>query len=225
MTRIRALLLGVIALFAVVTGSAQPAAALTDPELLVENARLTVLDLLGDPEYAAARSLSRDARAILVFPNLLKAGFILGGEGGTGVMLVHQGQGSWTAPAFYTLGGASFGLQIGGQSSQVLIIVMTEKGLNAVLDRNVTLGADASIAVGELGGSVGAATGAALSADMYIYAKTAGLFGGLAFAGSVLAPRTSWDEAYYGNGATARAIVTESRWHNPQAEPLQRALP
>lgn len=221
MKRFAAALLGFVL---AVTVLVRPAQAASEPELLVERARVTALTLLGDPQYANLRSLMARARGVLILPNLIQGGFFLGGGGGTGVMVARGPDGAWSGPAFYTMGEISFGLQFGGQSSQMMIVVMTERGMNAILDRKVKLGADANVAIGELGTSVGAATGVGLDADMYVYAKSAGLFGGAAVEGSVIAPRSDWNDSFYGQKTSPRAILMERTFYRPEAQALATAL-
>lgn len=200
------------------------APAVSEPEILVERARVTALSLLNDPEYGNLQSLMKRARAVLILPNVIKAGFFLGGSGGTGVLVARGDDGNWSGPAFYTLAEASFGLQFGGQSSQMMLVIMTQKGLDAVLDRKVTLGADANVAIGELGTSVGAGYGMGLNADMYIYAKSSGLFGGASIEGSVIAPRQEWNDSFYGQKTSPRAILVDRQFYRPEAQALASVL-
>ncbi|MFM2045045.1 MAG: hypothetical protein RLY86_3621 [Pseudomonadota bacterium] len=201
-----------------------PALALTEPELLVERARVTALTLLTDPQYTDLQNLVKRARAVLILPNVIQAGFFIGGGGGSGVLVARGDDGNWSGPAFYTMAEASFGLQFGGQSSEMMIVIMTQKGLDAVIDRKVKLGADANVAIGELGTSVGAGTGVGLSADMYVYARSAGLFGGAAVEGSVLAPRQEWNDSFYGQRTNPRAILVDRQFFRPEAQALASAL-
>ncbi len=161
---------------------------------------------------------------MVVFPTVVKAGFIFGAEGGNGVLLARTADGGWSAPAFYTLGAASFGLQVGVQAARVVLVVMTEKGLQSVIDDQVKLGADLSLALGPIGGGVEASTTTNLWADVYAFAKSEGLFGGIAFEGALLYGREDLNRAYYGEAATAREIVLEHRFANPDAGKLKAAL-
>jgi lipid-binding SYLF domain-containing protein len=129
-------------------------------------------------------------------------------------MLVRGEDGKWTPPAFYTIGGISWGLQFGGQSSEMVITVMTDKGLNAVMNRQVTLGADAGVSVGELGKGVNAATGMDLKSDMYAFARSEGLFVGVSLEGSVIAPRETWNQQLYGQDVTPEAILVDHTAHS-----------
>lgn len=181
----------------------------SETEQLVERSRISFQSMMSDNQYPGLVDLASRAKAIIIVPNLIRAGFFIGGRGGNAVMLVRDAQGSWSSPAFYTLGGLSFGLQFGGQTSELIITVMTEKGLNAVMERQVTLGGDAGLAIGELGKGVNAATGLGLKADMYAFARSEGLFVGVSLEGSVIAPRHTWNQQMYGSGATPRSILVD----------------
>ena len=182
----------------------------SEPEQLVDRSRLSFQSMMSDNQYPGLVDLATRAKAIIIVPNLIRAGFFFGGRGGNAVMLVRSAEGQWSPPAFYTLGGLSFGLQFGGQTSELVITVMTEKGLNAVLDRQVTLGGDAGLAIGELGKGVNAATGLGLKSDMYAFARSQGLFVGVSLEGSVIAPRYTWNQQVYGAEATPRSILVEN---------------
>jgi len=127
------------------------AAHASDEQNLVDEARITLDHLRTDKSFGNAPELLRTARAVLIVPNLVKAGFFLGGEGGDGVMLARSGRGTWTDPAFYTLASASFGLQIGIQAAEVVMIVNTDKALTALEADQFKFGAQAGIAVVTLG--------------------------------------------------------------------------
>src|SRR3546814_1574062 len=114
----------------------------------------------------------RRAKAVMIFPSLLKGAFFIGGEGGSGVLLTRDPQGNWSNPAFYTMGTVSFGLQFGGQSSEAILVVMTDAGLNAIIEDQVKLGADLSAAAGPIGVGASAATTTAAGADIYTYSRS-----------------------------------------------------
>jgi SH3 domain-containing YSC84-like protein 1 len=213
-----------LAIMLMVISLVRPAHALSEPELLVERARVTALTLLSDPNYSNLQSLMKRARGVVIMPNLIQAGFFLGGGGGTGVMVARGSDGAWSGPAFYTLAEASFGLQFGGQSSQMMLVIMSEKGLNAVINRSVKLGADANVAIGEIGTGVGAGYGVGLEADIYVYAKSSGLFGGAAIEGSIIAPRNEWNDVFYGQQTTPRGILIDRAFFRPEAQALATAL-
>lgn len=181
----------------------------SEPEQLVERSRITFKSMMSDNQYPGLVDLASRAKAIIIIPNLGKAAFLLGGRMGNAVMLVRDASNAWSSPAVYTLSGPSFGLQIGVSSSEIIITIMTERGLNAVLDRQVTLGGDAGLAIGELGKGVNAATGIGLKSDMYAFARSEGLYLGVSLEGSVLAPRHTWNRELYGSSVKPRDILID----------------
>ena len=196
-----------------------------DERDVIAKAQAAANQMIGNRENTALRSYVKSSRAIMIIPNFLKAGFFLGGSGGTGVLLEHKSDGSWSAPAFYLMSGASFGLQFGAEQSEVILTIMTEKGLNAILNDKVKLGADASLAIADLGGGAQAATGLATNADMYAFADTNGLFAGVSLDGSVITSRQEWNTAFYGQGATPHDILAEARYDRSDVNSLRAALP
>jgi len=192
---------------------------------LVEKAALTADKMINDPGLPSLRATMKQAKAVLIVPSLIKGSFILGAEGGSGVLLARNAQGTWSDPAFYTLGAGSIGLQAGVQDSEVILVIVTQKGLNAILDKPFKLGADGSVAVGPIGGAgVSAGTTAGLGADIYSFASTRGVFAGLSLDGTALVKRDEWNAAYYGKGATPKGILIERRFSNQAADKLRRAL-
>ena len=177
------------------------------------------------PGLAAYWRFVEDAQGVVVLPRVVKAGFLGAAEGGNGVMLARGADGAWSAPAFYTLGGASFGLQVGIQSTEVLLILRTEKAVRAFLEHQAKLGADAGLTVGMLGGGLEASTTTNLGADVLAFANAVvGAFGGVALEGAVLVRRKDLNEAYYGAGATPQAIIIDRSLENPAADALRAAL-
>ena len=144
--------------------AARPALAGPEQQEIVDKAKITVDKFHADTDYPEFKNVLHRAKGVLVFPSLLKAGFIVGAEGGTGVLCA-RGSTGWSYPAFYTMGSGSFGLQIGAQEAEVILALMTDKGLEQVMKSEVKLGADASIAVGPKGAGVEAATTANLGAE------------------------------------------------------------
>src|SRR5919199_387128 len=204
-----------------VSGPSRPG----DDQALVDRATLTVQELLGGGnDRLNAQALLRRARAVMVCPRLFRAGFFFGGEGGDCVLVGRDAAGSWSSPAFYTLASGSFGLQVGVQDAQVMMLIMNERALNAVLDSQFKLGADASIAVATLGGSVEGSTTAAVGADIVAVAQARGLFAGLTLEGSLLNARSDWNRAYYGRDVGPRQIVMAMEAHNPGSDPLRAVL-
>ena len=206
MTRLIRPLTALAALVLTVFVQTPTAQALSEQEELVERARLTFASMRQEQRYSAINRLLPNAKAIIIFPDVFRGGFVVGGEGGTGVLLARLEDGGWSHPAFFGMGTGSVGLQIGGQVSETVLVVMTEDGLNALFDSQVTLGADASVAVASIGSGIEARTGLDINADMYAFSRNQGLFFGGALEGSYLFERDAWNSAYYTAGATGEAI-------------------
>ena len=194
------------------------------PQLLVDEATAVVAELKADEHYGDFAPYMQRAKAVLIVPQLLKAGFVVGGEFGEGVMLT-RGAGGWSAPAFYSMAGGSIGLQIGAESKRVMIAVMTDKGVNALLTDQFKFGADASIAVGEVGaGASASSVGSVDKADMIAFSRSKGLFGGGALDGTLIQPLPEKNAAYYGAGTTTRAILIDRSVNAAGAAGLKAAL-
>jgi lipid-binding SYLF domain-containing protein len=203
-----------------------PARAYTEQQELIDKAIISVEKISRREDIKNfVRKYLKDAKGVLVIPALLKAGFIVGGEGGSGVLLARGESGQWSYPAFYTMGAASFGLQFGGQVSETMLIIMTSKGLSSIIDNKVTLGGELNAAVGPFGVGVKGATSTALGADIITYSIGKGAFLGGALEGAVIEKRDSLNQGYYNDPqATPRAIVLEGRYRNPKADRLRETL-
>ncbi len=203
-----------------------PAMAATEQEELVEKARFTIEKLAAHAEFGAkVQSYLGEAKAVLVVPSLLKGGFFIGGEGGSGVLLARSASGEWSYPAFFTMGAGSIGFQFGAQSSELLLIVLTDKGLTSILDRRVKVGGEVNAAVGPIGVGLEAATAGSLGTDIISYSIAKGAFVGGSIEGAVFAKRDDWNQGYYkDSAATPRGIVLEGRYGNPQADALRASL-
>lgn len=204
-------------------GLAVPARAQTDQQALVDRATLTVQDMFGAPNANDARNLLHGAKGALICPQIFKAGFFVGGQGGNCV-LVSRAASGWTPPAFYDIGSASFGLQFGVQDSEVVFLVLTDKGLQALLNSQFKIGADASVAVATYGAGMSGSTTAALRADIVSFARNSGLFAGISFEGSLISAKSGWNAAYYGRPLAAQQIVLQNEARNPGSAPLSETL-
>ena len=197
--------------------------AQTEQQALVDRATLTVQEMLSDRSNSEARKLLKNAKGVMVCPRVFKAGFILGGEGGSCV-LVGRTQGSWSSPAFYGLGSGSVGFQIGVQDSQIIFLLLTDKGIRALMDSQFKFGGDASVAVATIGAGVQGSTTTALRADIIAFAQTRGLFAGVSLEGTLLSQRSEWNQIYYGQPYAPQQIVLNGQGQNPGAEPLKEML-
>ena len=195
-----------------------------EQQTLVDRATLTVQEMMTQNVSQDPRSLLRSAKGVMVCPRIFKAGFFFGGEGGNCVLLARAGNGTWSYPAFYTIGSGSFGFQFGIEDNQLLMLIMTERGLNAVLDSQIKLGANAGIAVATIGAGVQGSTTTAVGADIVAFAASRGLFGGVALEGSVMSTDTPADQAYYGQPFGARQLVMQMQGANPGADPMRDVL-
>ena len=157
------------------------------------------------------------AYGIVVVPQVVKIAMTIGGRGGKGVMAIRNPDGSWSSPVFVTLGGGSFGLQFGVQSTDVVLVLMSRQSVEGLADGKVTLGADASVAAGPLGRSSAAATDATLSAQVLSYSRSSGLFAGVALDGSVLAIDRGANEAAYGVADVLASQIFEGKVTAPPA--------
>jgi len=196
-----------------------------DARQMVDKARLTFENFMADKDLGpSVRSLVKRGKGVLIYPQVLKGAFIFGVSGGSGAMLAYDDKtGKWGGPAFYTIGEASFGLQIGGEASEVVLVALTDRGVASLLSTSAKLGADASIAVGPVGVGAEAAT-ANLSADLVSYSRSKGLYAGISLEGAVVAVRGGLNNAYYGKEVTPTAILIHREVTNPQAAGLIGAV-
>lgn len=201
------------------------ARAQAEEQALVDRATLAVQEVMDLGEMTAdARSLLGRARAAMVCPRVFRAGFIFGGAGGDCVLLARDGSGSWSSPAFITMGGGSIGFQIGVQDAQVMMLIMNDKALDAILDSQFKFGADAGVALGTLGRGISGSTTAAIGADIVTIARARGLFAGISLDGNLLSVRSEWMRNYFGRDVSPRQVVVGMEAHNPGSDPLRAAL-
>lgn len=215
----------VFAMLGLAAAVAGPARAANQADDIVTKAQLTVQDMRKDENMGdfVNRHL-KNARGVLVVPQMLKGAFGIGAEGGSGVLLVRDAKGTWSYPAFYTLGGVSIGLQIGGSASEVMLLLMTDRGVNAIVNGNrIKLGADLGVAAGPVGGGAEAAVTLG-SADVLVYSRSKGAYIGISLEGSVIEPRESLNKEYYGKEVDSKPIVIERKYSNAHANGLRGAL-
>ena len=202
----------------------RPAHAQGDQQTLVDRSTLAIQEMVNQDLSDDPRRMLGRARAVMICPRVFKAGFFFGGEGGACVLLARAGNGTWSYPAFYGMGSGSFGLQIGIQDAQFVMMIMTEKGLRAILDSQFKLGADVSLAIATIGAGVQGATTGALGADIVAFSQTRGLFGGVSVEGSLMGQKSEWNRAYYGREMGSYQIVMDMQASNPGADPLRDVL-
>jgi lipid-binding SYLF domain-containing protein len=195
-----------------------------EADQLVEKANLALQSFMCDEKMGAFRDLVRNAKGVMIVPSLLEGAFMVGASGGNGVFLSRDKlKDAWSGPAFYTLGGASFGLQIGGQSSEVILLAMTDRGVTSFLGNSFKLGGDVGVALGPVGMGASAAT-ANLSADILSFSRSKGLYGGISLDGAVVAVRDGFNKAYFKGDPSPTDILIRHRFRNPHSAMLAKSV-
>jgi lipid-binding SYLF domain-containing protein len=210
----RKLTLGVCILFA-----ATAVFAANREQKRLENSGVVMQEVMGIPDNIPQELLEK-ADCIIVFPSVLKAAFVVGGSYGRGAMVCRTGEhfrGPWGSPAMYALEGGSIGFQLGGQATDLVLLVMNERGASSILKSKVKIGADASAAAGPLGRDASADTDAFLRADILSYSRSRGLFAGVSLEGSTLRPDDEASADVYGRKISAREIVLEGKAGIPES--------
>jgi lipid-binding SYLF domain-containing protein len=185
----------------------------------LQNAGKVMQEILNVPDDIP-QDLVDKARCVVVMPSVLKAAFVVGGSYGRGTMVCRTGKdftGPWGAPAMYALEGGSLGLQIGGEATDFVFLVMNDRGAGSLLRTKVKLGADASVAAGPKGRSAAAETDAYMRAEILSYSRARGAFAGISLDGSTLRPDEDANRKLYGNSTSTAKIITESDVAAPAA--------
>jgi lipid-binding SYLF domain-containing protein len=182
-----------------------------------ENALRVLTEIQAIPESAIPDKLLDEAKAIVIVPDTIKAGLVLGGRRGRGVLSVRTVDGGWSHPSFVTLTGGSVGLQVGVQSADVVLVFRSERGLDSIVNGKFTLGADAGVAAGPLGRNAAAATDGQMKAEIWSWSRARGLFAGVALDGAVLSIDDRANEAVYGQDTTPRMIFEDRMPQAPSA--------
>ena len=202
--------------------TAAPAFAGPEQQQIVDRARHTIDAMRHDESFGNATQLLHRAKAVMIVPQLIKAGFFVGGEGGDGVLLVRTPTG-WSNPAFYTVGAASFGLQIGGETAEMVFLVMSDRALDAWMHNEVKLGAQAGLTVAVVGSNAEMDATTNANVDVIAWARTKGAYAGVTVEGSLIKPREEFDTAYYGRPLSSEQII-HGVGANSAANALRRAL-
>ncbi|GAB4532202.1 MAG: hypothetical protein Kow00133_20590 [Amphiplicatus sp.] len=188
-------------------------------EALVAKAAETVAYFSEDSAFEPLWSLADDAKAMVIIPSSWRGGFIFGGAGGNAVMIARNDDGSWSQPTFFTIGSFSFGFQAGLENSEIVLLVMTQRGMEHLLSTTVKLGADVSVAAGPIGAGAKAQT-----TDILAFSRARGLYGGVSLEGAILKARHAWNEAYYNAAVSPADIIYRERAYNPRSAVLQGAV-
>lgn len=180
-----------------------------------EKAARVFSEIMNAPDTAVPSEIVEKAECVAVFPSVIKAGFIVGGRGGRGVVSCRTQQG-WSAPAFLNLSGGSIGLQIGAQATDFVMFFMNKDGMNSLLSSKFTLGGDASVAAGPVGRQTGASTDAAMKAQILSYSRSRGVFAGLELKGVAITIDNSEMKNVYGDDVTAKEVLQENKHTAPE---------
>ena len=183
-----------------------PAADIKDEVEQSEKAANVFREIMSAPDKRIPEAVLDDAHCVAVFPTVIKAAFGIGGRGGRGLASCRTATG-WSAPAYFNLGGGSFGFQIGVESTDVVMLFMTSDSMNSLLSNKLELGADASVAAGPVGRQAGAATDLKLNAQILSYSRSKGLFAGVALKGAVIQPSGDDMRDVYGANVSAKDVL------------------
>ncbi len=232
MSRILITIMGIVALTlfgCATTGQEEKGgtgAKISDPDAieaqgLVDKARVNFSGFMADQNYSWLHNNLKNAKGVLIYPQVIKGGYFLGGSGGTGVLLVKDEKtGDWSQPAFYTMGSVTFGLQIGGEAAEIIMMVMSQKAIDSLFTTSVKLGGDTSATAGPYG--IGAKGD--ITTDFISFAKSKGVYAGVNVEGSMLNVRESLNNAYYGKAVSPVDIIVKKSVSNKGSGEIRAAL-
>jgi SH3 domain-containing YSC84-like protein 1 len=184
----------------------------TSQQELLKDAELVVEEIRNAPDLDIPSDLMSKAKAVIIFPGMLKGGFLVGMRYGKGVATVRDNETSlWGPPSFITTLGGSFGLQVGAQAVDLILIVMTERGLNGLLHNNFTLGGDIAVTAGPVGRYAEVGVDILFQGDTYSYSRTKGLFGGVSLKGTIIKQNVAYNEEFYNAKLTPEEIMMEGK--------------
>jgi lipid-binding SYLF domain-containing protein len=204
-----------------------PVLAQQKEQARIQESAQVLRDIIGMPDKGIPHDLLDKAECVVVYPSVKKAAFVVGGSYGRGIITCRKGanfNGPWSAPAMFALEGASFGLQIGGQATDFVLLVMNEQGAKSVMSSKVKLGADASVAAGPVGRATSAETDIVMKAQILSWSRSRGVFAGISLAGSTMRSDNDGNKSLYGKELTASDIVIDGKVSPPPASRSLLAL-
>jgi lipid-binding SYLF domain-containing protein len=212
--------LAIVALATAATMIASPALADERTKFLADASK-TFQNFLRDPEMAWIQSNLSRAQGVIIAPQVVKAGFIIGGSGGRAVLITRDSaSGQWRGPVFYNLATASIGFQAGLAASEVVMLVMSEKGVNSLMSTSLKLGGDASIAAGP----VGAGAKSDVTSDFVSFSRSKGIYGGINLDGTAVSAHEAWNRLFYGKPVTPPDVLIRANVSNAKGKPLVDAV-
>jgi SH3 domain-containing YSC84-like protein 1 len=205
------------------TATAFAASARSTLNERLENSRIIINEIMQTPDQGIPNAIMKQATCVAVVPSLKKAAFILGGSYGQGVVTCRTGHG-WSAPAFIRMAGGSFGLQIGGQGTDLVLVAVNDQGMQDLLKSKFKIGADASAAAGPVGRNTSASTNLTLKSELLTYSRSRGLFAGIDLDGTVVSQNTDDTNEYYGTPHTFEEILKGNVLPPDAAKPFLRTV-
>lgn len=203
-----------VALLALALGGCASAPPMDETRASIDAAQATLSTFMNDPDMTWLKQHMPEAKAVLISPRILQAGFVIGASGGQAIVITRKpGGAGWNGPAFYRMTTGSVGLQAGAQSSEMVALIMTDKAVNSLLSTSFKLGGDVSVAAGP----IGAGTSAPVTADMVAYTRAKGLYGGLNLDGTVFTIDESRNHTLYGQAVTPVDILVKGTVSSPYA--------
>ncbi|NBO63303.1 MAG: hypothetical protein EBU88_00360 [Acidobacteria bacterium] len=197
----------------------------TDARTRAQNAAAAFNRIMKAADRGIPSELLDRAWCVAVFPSVKKGGFIFGGQFGRGLISCRRPQGSWGAPAFFTIGGGSFGLQIGAQEVELILLIMNRAGVDGLLQNRFELGAGAAVSAGPVGRNTSASTDILLKSQVISYSRSRGIFAGLELKGAVMSADKEANEAVYQQPVSAKDIILEGKVRAPEiVSSFQRTL-
>jgi lipid-binding SYLF domain-containing protein len=197
--------------------AAAPAAAQSDQADRVREAGVILSEIMAASDSSIPTAILEKAEAIAVFPSTIKGAFIVGAQRGRGVISVRDASGNWSMPAFLTLRGGSFGLQIGGQAVDIVLVVTNRRGVENLLMNQFEIGGEASATAGPVGRDISASTDVQMRAQMLSYSRSRGLFAGVSIKGAAIRQDQDGNQEFYGSRFRTRDIVLDGKATKPQS--------
>lgn len=190
----------------------------SEEDARARNAVRVLTDIQAIPESAIPDKLLDEAHAVVVVPDSIKAGLVIGARRGHGLLSVRRADGTWSNPAFVTLTGGSIGFQAGVQSADIVLVFRSQRGVDSIVNGKFTLGADAGVAAGPVGRTASAATDGEMKAEIWSWSRARGLFAGVAVDGAVLAIDDDANASVYGDGTTPRMVFEDRFAQRPSGD-------
>ena len=191
------------------------AASKAEEKERAKKATIAFREIMGAPDQAVPLELLDRAQCVAVFPSVKKGGFIVGGQYGKGLISCRRSEGSWGAPAFFTIGGGSFGLQIGGQAVDLVLLIMNSSGVEGLLQDKFEIGAGAGVSAGPVGRNTHVSTDVLLKSQIVSYSRSRGLFAGLELKGAVIMQDNTANRDIYDRDISAREIIVDGKVRTP----------